>query len=45
MTTEEYIEYWLTLSNEDLKVGETLLKNQHYLYAGFMCHQVIEWQN
>lgn len=42
MTTEEHIKYWVELSDEDLKVGETLLKNGHYLYAGFMCHQVIE---
>jgi len=42
MTREEHIKYWEKLSDEDLKVAETLLKNQHYLYAGFMCHLVME---
>ena len=42
MTTEEKIQYWINLSNNDLKVAYTLLKGNHYLYTGFMCHQVIE---
>jgi len=42
MTSEEKIEYWVKISDEDLKVAKTLLKNRHYLYTGFMCHQVIE---
>ena len=42
MTTEEKIEYWTKISDEDLHVAETLFANQHYLYTGFMCHQVIE---
>ena len=42
MTTEEKIEYWTKISDEDLKVAETMLKNDHRLYTGFMCHQVIE---
>jgi HEPN domain-containing protein len=42
MTAEEKIQYWINLSNNDLKVANTLLKGKHYLYTGFMCHQVIE---
>ena len=42
MTTEEKIEYWTKISDEDMKVAETMLKNHHRLYTGFMCHQVIE---
>jgi len=42
MTIEEKIAYWVRISDEDLKVAETLLKNHHHLYTGFMCHQVIE---
>jgi len=42
MTTEEKIQYWINLSNNDLNVAHTLLKGKHYLYTGFMCHQVIE---
>ena len=33
---------WLDLVEEDLSVAELLFKNGHWLYAGFMCHQVIE---
>jgi len=42
MTTDEKVNYWINLSDNDLKVAHTLLKGKHYLYAGFMCHQVIE---
>ena len=42
MTVEEKIQYWIKLSDNDLKVAHTLLKGKHYLYVGFMCHQVIE---
>ena len=42
MTNEEKVQYWINLSGEDLKVAETMLKNRHHLYTGFMCHQVIE---
>jgi len=39
LTNEEKVEYWINLSNNDFAVAETLLKNGHNLYAGFMCHQ------
>ncbi|MCL1813989.1 MAG: HEPN domain-containing protein [Treponema sp.] len=42
MTNEEKIKYWVDLSNNDFVVAETLLKNGHNLYAGYMCHQAIE---
>ncbi|GBU21278.1 hypothetical protein R80B4_01167 [Fibrobacteres bacterium R8-0-B4] len=42
MTREEKIKYWVDLAEEDLVVGETLVKNGHNLYAGFLCHQVVE---
>jgi HEPN domain-containing protein len=42
MTIEEKIHYWINLSNNDFAVGETLKKNSHNLYAGFMCHQAVE---
>jgi len=38
----DYIEYWLGLADYDLSVAKTMLKNKHWLYVGFMCHQVIE---
>ncbi|GBU26932.1 hypothetical protein R84B8_00448 [Treponema sp. R8-4-B8] len=42
MTNKEKIEYWVNLSNNDIAVAETLLKNGHNLYAGFLCHQAVE---
>jgi HEPN domain-containing protein len=42
MTNEEKVQHWIRISDEDLKVGEDLLRLQHYLYAGFMCQQSIE---
>lgn len=33
---------WLDIVNEDLSVAELLFNNGHWLYTGFMCHQVIE---
>ena len=42
MTKEERIKYWVDLSERDSQVAEILVKGRHYLWAGFMCHQVIE---
>ena len=42
MTIEEKINYWINLSNNDFAVAETLIRNGHNLYAGFMCHQAVE---
>jgi HEPN domain-containing protein len=42
MTSEEKVKYWIDLSNNDFVVAETLIKNGHNLYAGFMCHQAVE---
>jgi HEPN domain-containing protein len=42
MTKEEKVKYWIDLSYNDLAIARTTLANAHYLYVGFMCHQVIE---
>ena len=42
MTSEEKVKYWVKISDEDLQIAETMLKNQYRLYTGFMCHQSIE---
>jgi len=42
MTKEERIEYWVKISDEDMKVAKTMLENRYRLYTAFMCHQVIE---
>ena len=42
MTNEEKVNYWVDLSNSDFLVTQTLIKNGHNLYAGFMCHQAVE---
>ena len=42
MTREEKVQYWLDIAAEDLELGEFLCQNGRWLYAAFMCHQVIE---
>jgi HEPN domain-containing protein len=42
MTKEEKIQYWTDLSDRDLQVADILVNGGQYLWAGFMCHQVIE---
>jgi HEPN domain-containing protein len=42
MTNEEKVQHWINLSDEDLRVGATILQGGHYLYVGFMCQQSIE---
>jgi len=42
VTNKEKLKYWVDLSNSDFVVAETLMKNGHNLYAGFMCHQAVE---
>jgi HEPN domain-containing protein len=42
MTNEEKVQYWIDLSDEDLKTAEVVLDGKRYLYVGFLCHQAIE---
>ena len=42
MTREEKVQYWLDVTAEDLDLGEFLCQSGRWLYAAFMCHQVIE---
>jgi HEPN domain-containing protein len=42
MTDEEKVQYWIELSDEDLKTAIVMLEGERYLYVAFMCHQVIE---
>ena len=42
MEINEKAQYWLEMADEDLSVADTMLKNKHYLYMGFMCHLTIE---
>ena len=42
MTPEEKVQYWINLSDNDLVVAETLVRNRHNLYVCFMCHQAVE---
>jgi len=39
---QDKVEYWLNLCDSDLDVAKYMLKGNYYLYAGFMCHQVVE---
>jgi len=42
MTQEEKIQYWISISDNDLKAAEIMLKGKQYLYVCFMCQQAIE---
>lgn len=42
MTKDEIINYWVSSSDNDLKVMSSLLKNRHYGWALFMGHLVLE---
>lgn len=41
-TTDKTVQYWIELSEYDLKVAESLFEKGHFLYVGFMCHQSVE---
>lgn len=42
MANNDRAEKWLSIVTEDLSVADDLYKTGHWLYVGFMCHQVIE---
>ena len=42
MTREEKVQYWLDIVVDDLDLAEFLCQSRRWLYATFMCHQVIE---
>jgi len=42
MPNKDRAEKWLAIVDEDLVVAEDLYKLGHWLYTGFMCHQVVE---
>jgi len=42
MTPEEKVQYWIDLSDENVRVAEDLLKSKHLLQTGFFCHLVTE---
>jgi HEPN domain-containing protein len=42
MANKERADKWFDIVAEDLSVADLLFNNGHWLYTGFMCHQVIE---
>ena len=36
------VSYWLDIADYDMAVARTMLSGGHFLYVGFMCHQVAE---
>ena len=42
MANKDRADKWLDIVAEDLSVAEDLYKTSHWLYVGFMCHQVVE---
>lgn len=39
---DDKIEYWIGLSEYDMKTAEAMLDTKRFLYVGFMCHQAVE---
>jgi len=37
-----HVTYWIDLCDNELEIAHLLLKNKHYLYCGFFCHQITE---
>ena len=42
MSREEKVKYWFDIATEDLDLSEYLIQGGRWLYAAFMCHQVVE---
>ena len=42
MANKDRADKWLDIVAEDMSVAEDLFKTGHWLYVGFMCHQVVE---
>jgi len=42
MTQEEKIQYWIDISDNDIKAADVLFGGKQYLYVCFMCQQSIE---
>jgi len=36
------VEYWLELCDDDLKAAKAMLKSENFLWAGFICHLIVE---
>ena len=41
-TTQEKVDYWIDLADEDISAAKSLLKSKHFLQTGFFCHLTIE---
>lgn len=42
MEKKDKVDYWVDISEYDLKSAAAMLKSNLFLYVGFMCHQAIE---
>ncbi len=42
MTTQEKVNEWIFISDEDLEVAELCFANAKYLHCAFMCQQSVE---
>lgn len=42
MTTEEQIQYWIDIAENDVPVAKSLLANGHYMYCLFIGHLILE---
>ncbi|MDR2449201.1 MAG: hypothetical protein LBD52_04500 [Prevotellaceae bacterium] len=44
MTNEDKVQYWINLSDEDLKTASVLFNGECYLYTGFVALPRIQEQ-
>jgi HEPN domain-containing protein len=42
MTQNEKVQYWIDISENDMKAAEIMFNGEQYLYTCFMCQQAIE---
>lgn len=42
MNTEEEIQYWINIAEQDIPVAQSLFDNGHYVYCLFIGHLILE---
>lgn len=42
MNTEEEIQYWINIAEQDIPVAQSLFDNGHYMYCLFIGHLILE---
>ena len=42
MNTEEEVQYWINIAEQDIPVAQSLFDNGHYMYCLFIGHLILE---